>query len=529
MDSGIDLLKLVFMAASEGIIISDKTGTIVSANPRAEQMFGFPKQGLEGLTIEDLVPTDTRHKHVSHRESYFHNPNPRPMGIGLDLNGQKKDGAIFPIEISLSHFEREGNHFVAAFVNDITERKRNDEKLKQYASDLQEKVKERTQELEHLNLGLRREVMERRAVEIALRKSQKLYELVAKNFPNGTVSIVDQDFNLQFQEGKGINSDSHSENVFEQNFISRLPEAVRQQAVSNLKKCENGEQSDWQYESGDKTFMVTAVPIAFEKDSPEQILIVEENITDIKKAEKEIMKLLSRERELNEMKSRFVSMASHEFRTPLSTILSSTSLISKYTLTEQQDKRDKHLERIKSSVKNLTEILNDFLSLEKLEAGVIEVFNQSIDVRDFVSHILEELNGIKKTGQTFSFKDENLSQFVSDTKLLKNILINLISNAIKYSPENREIIIALSQSSENLTIVVKDQGMGIPKEEQKDLFQRFFRAKNAFNIQGTGLGLHIVHKYVALMSGDINLESDLDKGTTITITLPNGKEENTHH
>lgn len=512
------------MAASEGIIISDRKGSIISANPMAEQMFGYPNQGLEGLTIEALVPDAIRHKHEAHRSNYFKHPVPRPMGIGLDLNGQRKNGAIFPIEISLSHFERDQTQFVAAFVNDITERKKNEERLKQYASDLQEKVKERTQELEHLNLGLRREVMERRAAEIALRKSQKLYELVAKNFPNGTVSIVDQNFDLQFLEGKG-KTEAQEEYVINKNFIIRLPEEVRDHALINLKKCQAGEASSWQYEAGESFYMINAVPISFEQGLPEQILIVEENITEIKKAEKEIMKLLSRERELNELKSRFVSMASHEFRTPLSTILSSTHLIAKYTESDQQEKRDKHLERIKSSVKNLTEILNDFLSLEKLEAGVIEVFQQQIDIPVFINSILEELNGIRKSGQIFTYKHQGTKTFICDNKLLKNILINLLSNAIKYSSEDQEILISITQTKSNLTIVIKDEGMGIPLEEQKDLFQRFFRAKNAFNIQGTGLGLHIVHKYVGLMEGEIFLESATEKGTTVTITLPNGKEK----
>lgn len=528
MDSGIDLLKLVFMAASEGIIISDKRGTIVSANPMAEQMFGYVSNGLEGLTIEDLVPDSVKPKHEHHRAGYFKHPNPRPMGIGLDLNGKRKDGKIFPIEISLSHFERDETQFVAAFVNDITERKKSEEKLKQYASDLQEKVKERTQELEHLNLGLRREVMERRAAEIALRKSQKLYELVAKNFPNGTVSIVDQNFDLQFLEGKGKTA-AQEEFIINKNFIERLPPDVRNHAQQNLQKCQKGEPSSWQYESEERFFMINAVPISFEQGLPEQILIVEENITEIKKAEREIMTLLSRERELNEMKSRFVSMASHEFRTPLSTILSSTSLIAKYTASEQQDKRDKHLDRIKSSVKNLTEILNDFLSLEKLEAGAIDVIYQAIDTPSFAEGIIGELTGIKKQGQTIHLKHEGNNCFNSDAKLLKNIFINLISNAIKYSEEGKAIYIDTKLTESNLTIVIKDEGMGIPKEEQKDLFQRFFRAKNAFNIQGTGLGLHIVHKYVSLLSGQILLESEAENGTTVTITLPNGTEEDIDH
>ncbi len=528
MDSGLDLVRLVFSSASEGIIISDIKGRIISANPMAEKMFGYEASGLEGITIEDLVPDSVRGMHHAHREGYFKNPNPRPMGIGLDLNGKRRDGKVFPIEISLSHFAQEENRFVAAFVNDITERKKSEETLKKYASQLQEMVKERTQELEHLNLGLKREVMERRAAEIALRKSQKLYEVVAKNFPGGTVSIIDQDFKVLFIEGKGLNENERLITKPD-SFIKKLPESVREESKSNLDKCVKGEQISWVYETKKDSIMVHAVPITFEKGIPEQILVVEENITEVKKAEKEMRKLLERERELSEMKSRFVSMASHEFRTPLSTILSSTNLISKYQDGDQQDKRDKHLTRIRSAVKNLTEILNDFLSLERLDSGVMELFYQKIDLVNFMEEILDELSGIKKPGQNFTLKHAKINTFVCDSKLLKNVLINLISNAIKYSKENSNIIIEVTQHKSDISIKIQDQGIGIPKEEQAHLFERFFRAKNAFNIQGTGLGLHIVHKYVTLLEGSINLESEEGKGTTITVTLPNGKEENISH
>ncbi|MFY0601410.1 MAG: PAS domain S-box protein [Cyclobacteriaceae bacterium] len=528
MDSGIDLLRLVFSSASEGIIISDEKGYIISANPMADSMFGYTTPGLEGLKIEDLVPTKSKKKHHSHRAEYFKKPSPRPMGIGMDLSGKRRDGSIFPIEISLSHFVQGQNRFVAAFVNDITERKKSEEKLQQYASHLKEMVKERTQELEHLNLGLKKEVMERRAAETALRKSQTLYEMIAKNFPGGTVSIIDHHFKVLFIEGRDT-TEAERKALIGKSYISNIPDEYKDQILLHMNKCDEGEPLTWHYEKDSEAFIVHAVPILFEKKTPEQILIVEENITELKKAERETRKLLEQERELNEMKSRFVSMASHEFRTPLSTILSSANLISKYKESEEQDKRDKHLNRIKSSVKNLTEILNDFLSLERIDSGAMNLNYQSITLVSFLEETINELGSIKKADQSLNFKHTDLKEFIGDAKLLKNILINLVSNAIKYSPENGEIIVTANQLKNSLLIEIQDHGIGIPKKEQTHLFERFFRAKNAFNIQGTGLGLHIVKKYVSIMNGHIKLESEEGKGTTIQIDIPNGKKENISH
>ena len=240
----------------------------------------------------------------------------------------------------------------------------------------------------------------------------------------------------------------------------------------------------------------------------------------IRKANEELTKSLEKEKELNDLKSRFVSMASHEFRTPLSTILSSISLLSKYTKTEDQPKRDKHVERIKYSVKSLTDILNEFLSLGKIEAGKIEVRNEEFDLKAFVDSVVYEMNILLKPGQQFNYTHIGDKILFSDSHLLKHILVNLISNAIKFSPENSVIKIYSEITGGITTIQITDQGMGIPKSDQVHLFERFFRATNVTNIQGTGLGLHIVGRYVELLDGIIKYNSELEKGSSFTIKLP---------
>lgn len=225
-------------------------------------------------------------------------------------------------------------------------------------------------------------------------------------------------------------------------------------------------------------------------------------------------------KEINDLKSRFVSMASHEFRTPLSTILSSVSLLSKYTSTEDQSKRDKHIDRIKSSVKTLTDILNEFLSLGKIEEGKVEMNPEIFDLVEFINGMDNEMSVLLKPGQNFVFNHKGNTQTYTDSNLLKHIMINLLSNAIKFSPEQTSIIIDTEITETHTKISITDRGIGIPAADQIHLFERFFRATNVTNIQGTGLGLHIVGRYVVLLNGTIHYHSEFENGSSFIINLP---------
>jgi signal transduction histidine kinase len=250
-------------------------------------------------------------------------------------------------------------------------------------------------------------------------------------------------------------------------------------------------------------------------------LFLQEQIAERKKAEEETRKALDRERELNELKSRFVSIASHEFRTPLSSVLSSASLIAQYKAKGDYDKIDKHVLRIKSSVNHLTAILNDFLSLGRLEEGRVEIMRELIDYPEHIHEIVEELKPLLKDGQhivtEFSLADNKL---MTDKRVIRNILFNLISNASKYSADHKVIYITSTIADHQLKISIRDEGIGIPDNDLKHLFERFFRASNVTNIQGTGLGLNIVKRYVDLLQGSIDFSSQEGKGSTFTVTLP---------
>ncbi|RIJ43057.1 hybrid sensor histidine kinase/response regulator [Pontibacter oryzae] len=257
----------------------------------------------------------------------------------------------------------------------------------------------------------------------------------------------------------------------------------------------------------------------------EAIRKLEDTNRSLYEAQQEIHKALQKEKELHELKSRFVTIASHEFRTPLSTVLSSASLIGKYTTLETDDKRQKHVARIKSAVSNLTNILNDFLSISRLEEGKIYNVPSAFDLCAFSGEVVEEMQGNLKPGQQISYQHgSNLYTVNLDKQLLKNILLNLLSNGSKYSEEGKTIYLRTGLANGMATLTVQDEGIGIPKADQAHLFTPFFRAKNATNIQGTGLGLNIVKKYVEVMGGQLTYQSEVGQGTTFTIHIPNTAE-----
>jgi PAS domain S-box-containing protein len=244
-------------------------------------------------------------------------------------------------------------------------------------------------------------------------------------------------------------------------------------------------------------------------------------VNQLAESKQEVIQALEREKQLNELKSRFVTTASHEFRTPLTTILSSVSLIARYTGSDEQEKRMKHVSKIKSAVTNLTHILNDFLSLGKLEEGQVRNNPDWMNIETLSETVVDELKETLKEGQQIEYTHTCADNEVfQDRQIIKNILINLIGNAIKYSDEGKTITLMTACTTERLIITVKDQGIGIPDEDKQHLFERFFRAGNAANIQGTGLGLNIVKKYVELLNGEISYSSVLNEGTTFIVDIP---------
>lgn len=246
-----------------------------------------------------------------------------------------------------------------------------------------------------------------------------------------------------------------------------------------------------------------------------------DTILALESAKEQISNSLESEKELNQLKSRFISMASHEFRTPLSTIQLSASLIDKYAESAGMTEVSKHVNKIKASITGLTAILNNFLQIEKLESGKVEAHFSTFDLKELATEITEEMQSLAKANQKINY--QNLTDNITaklDKNLIKNCIINLLTNAIKYSEEGSVIEFTTELNSQNCIISVKDNGIGIPLEDQKHLFGAFFRAHNAGNILGTGLGLNIVARHVELMQGKVAFQSSTESGSIFTLTFP---------
>lgn len=533
--------EVFFKNASIGILVVDASGKINSANPFLLRMFGYEEGELLGLRIESIIPDRFQKNHVKHRENYVQHPVDRPMGIGMDLFGKKKDGSEFSVEVSLGHYEIEGEKFVVAFVTDTTIREKNKAEIQRLYDDLEVTVENRTKELtrtlqvlEHLNEKLENTLTNQKAI---LDNARIMLFAMNKNgliqFFNPEAcritgydekEVVNHFTPVMFHQMEEI--EHCRKELWEKHQIKVRNdfEVIKEKALRNEI---NEMECVYRKKSGQLfPISLTITPIIDKKKNVTGFMGVALDISERKKAEDNLRAALEKEKKLGELKSRFVSMASHEFRTPLSTVLSSAYLVEKYTSTEDQPKREKHLARIISSVNNLTNILNEFLSVGKIEEGKISIHLAHYNIKKNTEQVVQDMNGNLKSGQHIAYQHEGDENTMIDIAIYKNIVINLLSNAIKFSSENSGIYVNTYVDETQLQLTVTDSGIGISKEDQEHLMERFFRAANATNIQGTGLGLHIVSKYVERLNGTIQFTSELEKGTQFTISF---KPQNLRH
>ncbi len=492
----------IFENSNEGLLVVNKEGIIETINPKMLEMFGYQtEEELVGQKLEILIPRKLQKEHVGKRQSFHAAPKNRSMGIGKNLAALKKDGSEFPVEVSLSYYKDNGETKVIGFVIDITKRVAVEEELIKLNNDLEKEVVRRTEKINEQN---------------------KLLKSIAENFPNGNIYVINQNYEIEWADGKILrNLGLTDKSLVGISFLNRLPDNLKKTLDPHLENLYNGNTIKFEIEEKGNYFSLYGVPLSKENEKVDKALLVEMDITAEKINELTIEKNLAKEKELNELKSRFVAMASHEFRTPLSTIDSSATLIGKYKDQKFEEKRTSHVDRIKRTVSNLTMILNDFLSLEKLESGKVELKYSERSLCNFLEEIIEEVSVIKKQNQTVVFKPlETQLILKTDFNVLKNCVLNLLSNALKYSKIDGDIILSVEEHGDKVEISIQDFGIGIPKEDQDLLFSRFHRAGNVTNIEGTGLGLNIVQRYLETLDGSITFVSEKAKGSTFTLHIP---------
>ncbi|MEJ1222870.1 PAS domain-containing sensor histidine kinase [Sediminicola sp. 1XM1-17] len=498
----------LFDFAPVGYLVVDNKGVIKNINLTACMLLGPERSLLIGKPLSAYMSSG------------------QSIKLFLNLNEAFKNGNLPSFELTMK--DRNNRTFTALLQGTIPNYSKSSDTCRISLQDITELKAAAALKKQHDELQLEKE------------KIQRYLDLAPVVF-----LLIDSDHNVQMINQKGcellgykrveilginwfknfvIRQDETKVNPANENFQNN--KLLLKPYVENYVKCKNGEKR-----------LMGWTNIALLDNSGNQIgtLSSGEDITQRKKEEatkqrymeeletmvgertKELSDALENEKQISEMKSSFVSIASHELRTPVTIVLSSIILIEKYGALGQFEKQKKHFNRIKSSITHFISILDDFLSLDKLEKGIVRVNKETFDLPDFINFTIGEMEVMLKEGQKISYTHSGQRNTLQDKKIFRNILLNLLSNAIKYS--EKDIALTTVENNGSLTLQIKDQGIGIPKEDSQFLFKRFFRAKNAEDIPGTGLGLSIVQRYLDLLKGSIEFTSQENIGSTFTVQL----------
>lgn len=485
------------------IVITNKEGIIEYVNPKFCDVTGY--------TYEEAIGQNPRILKSGEWASETYTGMWSDLASGRGWTGifhnKKKNGELFWESAHISpikDFSGEITHYIAV-KEDITEKVKNEEQLARYREHLEEMVEERTAQINSQNEFLR-SLIDTIPNPLFVKDSEGKYtdvnpafeklsgkkrdELIGKKMDivlDGEAKKIAFETDEQLLKEKGIVS-------YESNFITGEGKKI--------------------------AILVYKASFGAHDNKPEGIVGIFFDISQRKEMEEKTIQALSKEKELNEMKTNFISMASHEFRTPLTTILASADLVEMYYNKWSEEKVINHVKKIQDSVNYMTSLLDDVLTLSRADRGKIKFSPSKQNLKELCSQLMNETQYQTLPGHElvmdYKLKEEILNV---DSKLLTQILNNLLSNAVKFSPEGGKILLEVTQKDNKIQFIVQDEGLGIDMSDLKNIFEPFFRGKNVTEIHGSGLGLNIVRNAVELHGGEIFIESELNKGTKITFTI----------
>ncbi len=402
--------------------------------------------------------------------------------------------------------------------------------LQKFNTKLEDRVEQRTQQLALTNESLKAEIIEHQRTEKALRLSEQRFRQIVENTldmitilePNGIIYYqnpsVEKVLGYTPEQFKSTNFFSYINPDDLNNIRSGILDVIEEQKIVRpIEFLAQNKQGEWCY--------LEAIAQKFINNVPQtRIIVTSRDISERKRLE-EIRRALEQEKELNQVKTRFFSMVSHEFRTPLSTVLAAAQVLENASyFPDNQEKQLRNLHRIQSSVKNMVQLLDDILTINRAETGNLEFNPQPIALEKFCQQLIEEIKlstGAKHKLKFNLYREEGINPNPTlDEKLLRSILTNLLSNAIKYSPQGSLIDLYLIFSLDQLEFQIKDRGIGISQEDQEEIFEPFYRSLNVKHLTGTGLGLAVVKKCVDLHGGNISITSEVNKATMVTVIFP---------
>lgn len=483
-------------AALNGIVITDarqEDNPIIYHNPAFENITGYSAKEISDRNCRFLQGND--HDQEGIRE--MGNAIKNGKNCRVQVRNYKKDGTMFWNEVSINPIrDKEGKiiHF-AGILNDITQRKISEQEIGHLAKIFDESLNEiyvfnaETLRFIKVNHG-------------ALKKTGYTMKEFKKLTP---LNLKPEFTEVQFR--KLIAPILHNnKKKLEFETLHRHKDGTTYPVEVHMQSSV----------IGNRNMMVAIILDISDKKNYTQKLE-----RTVEKRTEELKIALEKEKELNDLKTKFLSMVSHEFKTPLSGILTSATLIGKYSKEEQQDKRDKHLKTIMGGVYQLTNILNDFLSIERIEKGKETYLLSDFSLSKMVNEVVYNANMILKNGQHINYPDNIEDVTVhQDERITSLTLTNLLHNAIKYSPEDTEIDVKFEITKHKMIFHIKDQGIGIPEKDIKHIFERYFRSENVLLTQGTGIGLNIVKAHLENLGGQIYFKTKENVGSTFTVELP---------
>lgn len=496
IEKSLDIKSEAIESTHNGIVITDalqEDNPIIYVNRAFETITGYSKSEVLNKNCRFLQNNDNDQEGLT----ILRKAISEGKKCQVQIRNYKKNGTLFWNEVSINPI-RNGDDAITHFVgiqNDITNRKKAEEEINHFLKIFDESLNEiyvfdlETRRFTHANYG-----------------AQKNSGYTIGELRRRTITDLIEDIS-----GDNFRKLLHSNNLEKKEKITFETNLKRKDGTTY--PVEIHLQSS---QLGNRIVMVAIVLDITERKNYTQKL--EKTVAQ---RTRELNEALVLEKELNDLKTKFLSMVSHEFKTPLSTILTSATLVGKYTSSEQQHIRDKHLKSITTGVHHLTGILNDFLSLERLEKGKELYRLRDFSLSKVVNEVIYNANMLLKDGQRINYP-MNIDDVIihQDEKIVSLFLTNLLHNAIKYSHENTEIDLKIEVNHKDVHFHVIDRGIGIPKEDQKYIFNRYFRADNVLLTQGTGIGLNIVKSHVENLGGGISFKSVENEGSTFSVVLP---------
>lgn len=479
-------LQALIATANDAVITIDERSQIIDWNNAAERMFGWSRQESLGRILTELIiPPGHRKYHDAGIERFLRDGSAQIFNRRVETKALRRGGEEFDAELSVWPVRTGDNYTFSSFIRDISRRK---------------------------------------AAERALAESEAKYRKVVENVNEGI--LVTSNGRILYANPRALAlTGLDDETAKSKPFIEFIHADDRELVLNNHMRRLRGESVENHYQfrvihrNGDIRWLEISA-VVFEWQKAPATLNFLTDVTDRRQAEQDIRGALARERELSELKSRFVAVASHEFRTPLAAILSSVELLDDYGARLPDDERKEIVGLIKSAVARMNGMVEQVLLTSRLESGrfVFEPVPRAMP--DLLVRLAAEMDQANAQASRIAMRCEGVDEpRLVDAELLHHILVNLLGNALKYSPPDSAVTCSVVAEGEWLRLSVIDRGIGIPQADLPRLFETFHRGTNVGNIQGTGIGLHIVNECVQLHRGAIEVDSEPGRGTTFHVRL----------